>query len=46
LVEQFVKHKKEQLITQLHDADDASTQTLLEQVKALDTLLNHVKGGL
>ena len=46
LVEQFVKHKKEQLITQLHDADDASTLSLLEQVKALDTLLNHVKGGI
>jgi DNA primase len=46
LVEQFVKHKKEQLITQLHDADDASTLSLLEQVKELDTLLNHVKGGL
>jgi len=45
LVEQFVKHKKEQLITQLRSADDALTISLLEHVKALDTLLNSVKGG-
>jgi DNA primase len=45
LVEQFVKHKKEQLVNEMAGADTALTTTLLEQVKELDTLLKHVKGG-
>ncbi len=45
LVEQFVKHKKEQVVNQLQDADEASTTVLLEQVKELDSLLRQVKGG-
>ncbi len=45
LVEQFVKHKKEQVITQLSGADDASTISLLENVRELDTLLKQVKGA-
>jgi DNA primase len=45
LVEQFVKHKKQQVVAELADADEASTTALLEQVKVLDTLLKHVKGG-
>jgi ParB-like chromosome segregation protein Spo0J len=45
LVEQFVKHKKEQVITQLHDANEASTTSLLEEVRTLDSLLKRVKGA-
>ena len=45
LVERFVKHQKQHVVAQLANADEASTTILLEQVKKLDTLLKHVKGG-
>ncbi len=45
LIEQFIKTKKAELALALEDADEASTQTLLEQAKRYDALLNKVKGG-
>jgi DNA primase len=45
VVEQYVKHQKKHVVARLADADDASTTALLEEVKELDNLLNHVKGG-
>ncbi|MGH7241672.1 MAG: toprim domain-containing protein, partial [Candidatus Saccharimonadales bacterium] len=43
LVEQYVKNQKQMLTSQLVDVDDATTRTLLEQVRQLDNLLNQVK---
>ena len=45
LVERFVKNQKQTLAAQLQDADEATTQKLLTEVKQLDILLNQVKGG-
>ena len=39
LIEQYVKTKKAELMLALHDADDSTTQGLLEQAKAYDALL-------
>ncbi|HEY9715741.1 MAG TPA: hypothetical protein V6C72_19870, partial [Chroococcales cyanobacterium] len=44
LVEHFVKTKKQSIAEQLENADEATTQTLLTEVKKLDNLLNNVKG--
>ena len=44
LVEQFVKNTKQTVAAKLHDADDATTRSLLLEVKQLDALLNQVKG--
>ena len=45
LVETYVKLQKQILAGQLAGADDERTNTLLERVRKLDTLLNEVKGG-
>jgi DNA primase len=45
LIEQYVKAKKQLLMQEFDDADDAAMQDLLTQVKAYDALLNQVKGG-
>lgn len=45
LVETYVRIQKQQLAVRLADADDASTQALLEEVKRLDALLRHVTEG-
>jgi DNA primase len=44
LIEQFVKTQKAELSLALESADEAATQTLLEQAKHYDALLNQVKG--
>jgi DNA primase len=44
LVEQYVKHKKQQLVRQMAD-NPAEASSLLAEVKKLDELLGHVKGG-
>jgi DNA primase len=44
LVEQYVKNQKQIVIASLDDADSATTQALLGDVKQLDALLNQVKG--
>ncbi|MEK7599502.1 MAG: DNA primase [Patescibacteria group bacterium] len=46
LIEQFIKTEKIQLAQALENADDKTVQTLLEQVKKYDALLNKVKGGI
>ncbi|MDB5186216.1 MAG: primase [Candidatus Saccharibacteria bacterium] len=43
LIEQFVKSKKGQLVGQMHDADEKTMHTLLEEVKKLDLLLKQAK---
>jgi DNA primase len=43
LVEQFVKNRKQTLVSQMHDADETQMQTLLAEAKELDALLNRVK---
>ncbi|HEY5442546.1 MAG TPA: DNA primase [Candidatus Saccharimonadales bacterium] len=45
LIEQFIKTQKAELALALETADEAATQTLLEQVKRYDALLNQVKGA-
>jgi DNA primase len=45
LVEQFVKNRKQTLTTQFSDADEATTQSLLQEVKQLDVLLKQIQGG-
>ena len=45
LVEQFVKHEKQKLITSMGQADEAATAQLLARVKQLDALLKEAKGG-
>jgi DNA primase len=44
MVEQFVKNQKQILVASLTEADAATTQALLQDVKQLDALLNQVKG--
>jgi DNA primase len=46
LVERYVKTQKQTLAAQLADSDDATTTSLLGQVKQLDALLKSVKGRL
>ncbi len=43
VIEKFVKAKKSTLIEQLHDADEQTTDTLLQEVKKLDVLLKTTK---
>jgi DNA primase len=45
LVEQFVKTQKAELAQALETADEAATQTLLQQARKYDSLLNQVKGA-
>ena len=45
LIAQFVKSKKDQLVSELESSDDANTRRILEQVKKYDQLLNQVKGA-
>lgn len=45
LIDQYVKMQKQRLVHQLHTADEAETNALLEQVKQLDHLLKTYKGG-
>lgn len=45
VIEQYVKHEKQNLIEQMGNSDEAGTQALLEQAKQLDTLLLKAKGG-
>jgi DNA primase len=45
LVEQFIKTEKLKLSEQLETADQTATQSLLEQAKKYDALLNQVKGA-
>ncbi|MCA9324693.1 DNA primase [Candidatus Saccharibacteria bacterium] len=45
LVETFVKTKKQQLATELTNADDATTQKLLAEARELDVLLKQTTGG-
>jgi DNA primase len=45
LIEQFIKTQKTRLAYELQNADEATTQALLEQVKRHDALLNQVKGA-
>lgn len=45
LIETYVKQQKQQITAQLADADEATTDVLLQQVTQLDTLLKSVKGG-
>ncbi len=45
LIDQYVKMQKQRLVQQLHTADEAETNALLEQVKQLDHLLKTYKGG-
>lgn len=45
VVEQFVKHEKQMLVAELGNADEATTQNLLERAKQLDILLRQAKGG-
>ena len=46
LIETYVKQQKQALVTQLTAGDEATIAPLLEQVKQLDALLKHVKGGI
>ncbi len=39
LIEQYVKTKKAEIMQALHDADEQTTTTLLEQARALDEML-------
>jgi DNA primase len=45
VIEQFVKHEKQKLITELATSDDTKTKVLLEHVKELDTLLKEAREG-
>lgn len=45
LIEQFIKTEKVKLADKLETADKAATQTLLQQAKQYDALLNQVKGA-
>jgi DNA primase len=45
LIEQFIKSQKAKLAESLETADEATTRTLLEQVKKYDSLLKQVKGA-
>jgi len=45
LIERFVKTQKAELAQAMETADEAGTQTLLEQAKHYDELLNQVKGA-
>ena len=44
VVEQYVKNQKQITAAQLSDSDEATTRSLLGDVKRLDNLLNQVKG--
>ncbi|MEK7594180.1 MAG: DNA primase [Patescibacteria group bacterium] len=46
LIENFIKTEKVKLAQALENADDKTTQKLLEQVKKYDALLNKVKGAV
>jgi len=41
LIEQYIKHSKQNLTRKLASADEASTRQILLQVKELDELRNH-----
>ena len=43
VIEQFVKRKKTELVETMRDADDSTTEELLQEVKKLDVLLKNVK---
>ncbi len=45
VVEQFVKHEKEKLITDLESSDESDTKSILEHVKQLDALLKQAREG-
>jgi len=45
LIEQYIKHEKQKLMTQLQGADDETTRQVLMRVKELDTLRNQAQGG-
>lgn len=45
LIATYVKTKKQALAQQMTDASETEMQTILEQVKAYDQLLNEVKGA-
>lgn len=45
LIAQFVKSKKDLLVSELETTDEANTRRILEQVKKYDQLLNQVKGA-
>jgi DNA primase len=46
LIEEYVKKQKQNLVSQLDGADDATTLRLLAEVKDYDALLKQVKGGI
>lgn len=46
LIEQFVKLRKQEVSAQFDNADETQTQALLIEVKHLDDLLRHAKGGV
>jgi len=45
LIAQYVKSKKDELVSELESSDDTNTRRILEQVKKYDQLLNQVKGA-
>lgn len=45
LIEQYVKMQKQRLVVALQSSDEAETNTLLEEVRHLDSLLKTHKGG-
>lgn len=46
LIEQHIKHQKQKLAAELHDADDKKTQEILMEVRRLDALLKRITGDL
>jgi DNA primase len=45
LIEQYIKHEKQNLAIQLADADEETTRQLLTKARDLDTLFKQVQGG-
>jgi DNA primase len=46
LIDEYVKHQKQNLIAQLNQVDEETRAKLLMEAKKLDDLLKHSKGGM